>query len=182
MIEEMQISKPVPTNASRAAVSSFAEQLAEKLSFRPGDSIQEIVSRLGGTIEYRNAISYGSEKPDSIVIRDYGDFTIFLGTMTSQERDRFTIAHELGHLFLHYPLALEASPGLSMRATRWVDESDSAQRRAEWEANWFAAAFLMPEKAFAEACMTNPDLIHLASLFEVSVSAIAVRKRTLGIA
>jgi Zn-dependent peptidase ImmA (M78 family) len=33
-------------------------------------------------------------------------------------------------------------------ATRWVDETNENLKRAEWEANWFAAAFLMPSGAF----------------------------------
>lgn len=38
----------------------------------------------------------------SLDVREPGDFTVIIPTHTSQLGDRFTIAHELGHYFLHY--------------------------------------------------------------------------------
>lgn len=100
--------------------------------------------------------------------------------LTSSERDRFTIAHELGHYFLHFPLVRKKFPGASMVATRWVDETDTDQRRAEWEANWFAAAFLMPNDLFkADADLSSNDIQYLSLKYGVSMHAAQIRLATL---
>ena len=54
--------------------------------------------------------------------------------------------------------------------------------RLEWEANWFAAAFLMPAKVFIEKCNEfNSDNYELSLYFNVSESAVKIRKKDLGI-
>lgn len=171
---------PIPTYAIKPLVHRLAENAAEKLSFGVGDPIEPLVRRLGGSIEYKTAHEQPGRLPESIVVRARNDFTIFVPTMTSPARDRFTIAHELGHLFLHYPMVIKANPGAVMAATRWVDENDSVQKRAEWEANWFAAAFLMPTESFSEALSRWPDNLHrVAAHFAVSTSAAEIRKSSL---
>ena len=116
----------------------------------------------------------------SIVVRSTDDFTITLSELTSAKRDRFTLAHELGHLFLHYEPLLETSPNAVMRATRDKRAGDPEHERAEWEANWFAAGFLMPKATFAKVAsrMNNAEL---ATYFNVSDQAVEIRKRTLGL-
>lgn len=115
-----------------------------------------------------------------MVVRSSTDFTIYLPTMTSPARDRFTIAHELGHLFLHYPTLARDYPGQVMIATRWVDDDDPDQKRAEWEANWFAAAFLMPANAFTQAYRCeSPE--EVSDSFGVSMQAVTVRAKSLGL-
>ena len=60
-----------------------------------------------------------------------------------------------------------------MRATRWVDENDKIQQRAEWEANWFAAGLLMPESEFRVTM--NNGASYNAAKFNVSKRAAEVR-------
>nr|WP_301549758.1 ImmA/IrrE family metallo-endopeptidase [Methylorubrum thiocyanatum] len=121
-----------------------------------------------------------SDSADSIHVTPDGNFTIFMSGLTSSERDRFTIAHELGHYFLHFPLVRKKFPGASMVATRWVDETDTDQRRAEWEANWFAAAFLMPNDLFkADADLSSNDIQYLSLKYGVSMHAAQIRLATL---
>jgi Zn-dependent peptidase ImmA (M78 family) len=99
---------------------------------------------------------HGDDESGSIVARATGDFTVYLSRHTSSKRDRFTIAHELGHLLLHFQAIKKMSPNAIMRATRNVDKNDPDQERAEWEANWFAAAFLMPAEEFKAAYRDTP--------------------------
>lgn len=56
-------------------------------------------------------------------------------------RARFTAAHELGHLLMHSGSNIRYAR--SARRDRQVDP--------EWQANMFAACFLMPEEAFRQA-------------------------------
>jgi len=170
---------PAPIRVSRAGIWNFAEAAATKLNFRPGDSIEPLVSRLGGRIEYKDVPGTG-EVPESIVVRSARDFTIFLPTMTSPGRNRFTIAHELGHLFLHYPGVKRQTPNARMVARRWVDENDVDQQRAEWEANWFAAAFLMPREIFTST-YNRRGARDAAVVFGVSVQSAQIRAKSLGL-
>ncbi len=171
-----------PTRASKDQIHVFAESIAQQLSFGPGDDIGFLVSRLGGRIEIRNPVNYRGDFPESIVIRTATDFTIYVPSLTSVERDRFTIAHELGHLALHYPAFAQRYPGETMIATRWVDESDQDQKRAEWEANWFAGGFLMNGNLFRNVFFAHERNIALVALrFGVSKSAAEIRAKNLNL-
>ena len=175
----VEYSDPIPTRASKVAVSTFAEQLAINLEFKAGDPLDPLVSQLSGKITYRNPI--GAEKPESIRIEPTGEFEIFLPSVTSLGRDRFTIAHELGHLFLHFPLVQNSRPENGMKATRWVDETNQDLQRCEWEANWFAASFVMPSGSFREACRQYGSISTVASIFGVTEAAVRVRASTLNV-
>lgn len=171
---------PMPLNAPKATIHSFAEQVAERLGLGPGEPLEPVVARLGGRIAYRTPVVSENRLPESIVVEGPRNFTIYVASITSAERDRFTIAHELGHFFLHYPVFAQNHPGAIMAATRWVDETDPVQQRAEWEANWFAAAFLMPASKFRSAyAECGGSLPKLAARFKVSLPAAEVRLKTL---
>lgn len=172
---------PIPTRAAKPQVHNFAEQVATSLSLEPGEPLESIVTRLGGRIVYGTNSASAQSSP-SIEVRAPNDFTIHLPSTTSPQRDRFTLAHELGHLYLHFPMVRQAHPTETMIATRWVDESDPLQQRAEWEANWFAAAFLMPSASFIERYKEYGfSLSQVASFFGVSEQAAEIRKKSLGI-
>jgi Zn-dependent peptidase ImmA (M78 family) len=73
-----------------------------------------------------------------------------------------------------------------MIATRWVDEGNAEQQRAEWEANWFAAGFLMPETVFraqwhASGNVFLPRTMRMAKFFDLSESAIEIRAKSLAL-
>jgi len=148
------------------------------MGFEPGDPIEDVVAELGGAISYRNPV--GEAIPESIRVEPSCKFKIFLSSLTSISRDRFTVAHELGHFFLHFPLVTQSFPGYGMRATRWVDENNEDLQRCEWEANWFAASFVMPESHFRETITSGVS--SSAAFFGVSEKAVNVRAKSLGIA
>ena len=89
---------------------------------------------------------------------------VLLNTEVSNERCRYDMAHELGHLILH----THAAP---------------TGRAAEKEANSFASEFLMPE---ASVRMNSAEywsismLVKKKRLWNVSVSALAYRLHQLG--
>lgn len=170
---------PRGTGAPKYAIEKFAENVAQALSFKPGASIEELVKSTGGKIVIG---STGSEdfQSGSIIARALDDYTIYLSRNTSRLRDRFTIAHEIGHLTLHFPKLKEENPNAIMRATRWVDEADQAQKRAEWEANWFAAAFLMPAEPFKSA-FAKGGIDYAQLVFDVSPSAASTRAQVLNL-
>lgn len=123
--------------------------------------VDAIVEHLGGDVR----VTFGpSERPESLQVRTADDFTIFVAWNTSRARDRFTIGHELGHLYLHYE-----------------NDGDRSFYRygehlTETEANAFASALLMPRAHFAQAWEELAgDLRRVANRFEVSRSSARVR-------
>lgn len=170
---------PIPTRVAKGRIFSFAEQVADKLGVKPGDRLEPVIGALGGRIVYGTAHDQALRAAEAIVVRSARDFTIYLPATTSVQRDRFTVAHELGHLLLHFPKVVQSSPGSRMVATRWVDMSDADAQRAEWEANWFAAGFLMPDRDFG-AHVELLSISALSSRYGVSEQAIEIRKKAFG--
>ncbi len=160
------------TNLSRDQIHQLAERFAATTAYKPGetDIIEYVKTRLKGTIEYTDIPK--DSAGGSIAVRAKNDFTIYLSKATSHKRDVFTIAHELGHYFLHSKLG---EVPISASRSEVIDET-------EQEANSFAAAFLMPEamvqKFFNEK---GGNLSALADTFNVSLSAMNWRCVNLGL-
>ncbi len=171
---------PKALGASKAGIEKFAEDLAKKIGFGPGDSIEELVQKSGGKLVVGTS-GFGDKDSGSIVAREVNDFEIFVSRHTSLKRDRFTIAHEIGHLLLHFKAIKDQNEAAVMRATRYVDPEDQDQQRAEWEANWFAAAFLMPSEDFFKA-FDEGGLSMAAEVCGVSHVAAEIRAKRLGLA
>lgn len=118
--------------------------------------------------------------------RDRDQAVIGVNTSHSQNRQNFTIAHELGHLLLHDQEQLHLDREFRMRLRSEV--SSHGTDLAEQEANFFAASLLMP-RSFIERDLENEDSfdlidddrIHaLSRKYRVSTQALAIRLKTLG--
>lgn len=98
-------------------------------------------------------------------------------------RQRFTMAHELGHFVLHRSLIGEGiDDDIKYRSTAAGDFYNTAIDEVhEQQANSFAASFLMPERLLRRWVSENPDepLKKTASAFQVSPSAMRWRLKTL---
>lgn len=97
-----------------------------------------------------------------------------------ETRILFSIAHELGHLFLH----LLDDNGKIMFNEGFQRNMEKTEQ--ELEANEFAAAFLMPDDRFVEVCRKNlkgqkVNVTKVADAFNVSVQAATVRGNVLGL-
>jgi len=89
---------------------------------------------------------------------------IFLNTMKSAEHSRFDCAHEIGHLVLH--------------------PRGSKTRMAEFEADQFASAFLMPEGDVLANAPKSPSvgsLIQAKRRWNVSLAALVYRLHKVGV-
>lgn len=183
MMSERNERLPIPTHTSKKLVFKVAEDFARAVQFGVGDPVEPLVARLRGSISYKGNVQLIGGVPESIKVVSPSNFTIFLPVDTSRERDRFTICHELGHLFLHYPVVQKQHGAEScMVATRWVDNSNLELQRTEWEANWFAAGFLMPETDFRKLFLDcGRNIVKVANYFGVTEKAAEVRAKTLGI-
>jgi Zn-dependent peptidase ImmA (M78 family)/transcriptional regulator with XRE-family HTH domain len=106
-----------------------------------------------------------SERIDAFSAALHGRPTIALSGKGNPMRQRFSIAHELGHLLLH-------------------PDPEPGSTRHEREANTFAAELLMPADEVRDRLPAPADLAALkdtADGYGVSVAALAYRGKDLGI-
>lgn len=121
------------------------------------------------------------------ILRDNGAVIIGVNSGTSRRRQRFTIAHELGHLLMHEGrLIIDHSVRVNYRD----DVASMATDNEEIQANAFAAALLMPEewvrgastRILSSTPQSREELItSLVREFDVSLEAMGFRLINLGI-
>ncbi|WFU47311.1 ImmA/IrrE family metallo-endopeptidase [Sinorhizobium terangae] len=173
----MAYSQPVECGLNKSSVDALAADVARQVGYEPGADLIPIVKQLGGRIAVNDVWDVSDATSGSITVEENGSFVIALASHTGMERDRFTIAHELGHYVLHYlwPRHNGKSVG-AMEARRY------GSGRVEWEANWFAAGFLMPAELFKSAWVELDGVLgELADRFGVSTEAARIRAETLGL-
>lgn len=168
--------EPQPCWLNKTSVFQLAKSFAKSLGYKFDGDVRPLVARLGGKIEEKNF--FGNNMAESLEVRSPDDFTIFVPIDTSEVRNTFTILHELGHYVLHTLWAQRQGQNVKypIRFTRL------GSTRIEWEANWFASGFLMPEEEFREAfSQNNGHPLALADRFGVSAQAALVRAQGLGL-
>ncbi len=116
-----------------------------------------------------------------------GDFVVGVNAGHHPNRQRFTIAHEIGHITLHKgePLHIDKKIVIGFRDIA----SGTAQNPHEIEANQFAAELLMPTSFIeAEPLLQEMDIddlgetiSKLAKKYKVSVQAMTIRLTSLGL-
>ena len=180
MPEQNQCQSAEPCNLSKDAVEDLAGETAKALDFEIGGSVAQIIRGLGGKIFYQDLFELENSNDGSILIRGQNDFEIRLFKYGNEARRRFTLAHELGHYCLHFVLPLSDGQEMKPIKVARYSQSGASPDRVEWEANWFAAAFLMPKRSFVsdwDRCDHNVYV--MASKYRVSLAAIKVRAEAL---
>lgn len=109
------------------------------------------------------------EPAPSIVLSD----TAYESAGSHKGRGRWTAAHELGHLVLHK----SAVPFERATGTYTKMRQLAVFESAEWQANAFAAGFLLPEHLVRDFS----DATEIADFFSVSRQAAENRIKTLGL-
>ena len=90
---------------------------------------------------------FADDKLSGMIAKRGDNVTLLVNASDPPYRKRFTISHELGHHFLHL---MEDGEFIDGEANLFRSSAESqveitADRRAEIQANMFAAALLMPE-------------------------------------
>ncbi len=162
------------TDDREKQINKIAKLTRDKLGFRndTNDDLMFLIEKSGVFI---------FEKPIGEEIDAYSLWTkqdrpfIILGNLKrSAVRRNFDIAHELGHLLLHYKV-------------EFTNLNRKEHKAIENEANLFAGAFLLPEESFLEdlrtiARVTNPDsYIDLKKKWKTSLQVLGYRAANLGI-
>ena len=93
-------------------------------------------------------------------------------------RQLFTIAHELGHFFLHQDKKDEVFLRMDvLKAGNEINEKSQQEK----EADWFAASILMPREPVKNYWKILGDTKQMADLFGVSQSAMRWRLVNIGL-
>jgi len=167
--------------ASRKKIQQLAMSIiGEKL--RLPIPIKEIIKSQGVKLKSLDM----NDDISGILVIEQNNSTIGFKKGEPEVRQRFTMAHELGHFILHREGELFVDkgfktmyrPATNIPSTEWQ----------EWEANEFAACILMPENLLREE-MQNTEMDYgdnswirdLAGKFKVSEAAMSIRISRLGL-
>jgi Zn-dependent peptidase ImmA (M78 family) len=156
-------------------VTTFA-QIAEKAeSLRRDAGVAGVfpvpVEEIARSIGYQ-PLSFDGEDDLAGAIQ-YDTKRIFVNRAHAVVRQRFTMAHEIGHAVLH---EREGKNIVDFRKTMLSSD------RNEMEANRFAACLLMPEAQFRSAFVSRGgDMKRVATLFGVSEDAAVYRAKNLAL-
>ncbi len=140
------------------------------------------VERMAAGLNVRVEYSPLEDNISGFLFQKNGKLVIGVNNGHSENRQRFTIAHELGHLLLEHHGELF----IDRKAWLFRDhKSQTGKYKHEIKANSFAAELLMPEEFVRKAVGTellDDDLIEeLAERFQVSTQAMSIRLATLGL-
>lgn len=172
-------------------IEEFATKIRNALDVKTPVNLEQVVDELHGKIK---VIGPGSSEKEAYIkplAKYFGDkepskhlFEIGISDEVSENRRRFSIAHELGHLFLHLELLQEDNWNSKVDCKQVYNRYGSGVK--ENEAHAFAASFLMPAEEYRSVVEENTvagkvDIDVIAKHFKVSTSAALNRGKWLGI-
>lgn len=160
----------------------MAMQMLERMELAdPPIPVEQVARRLGAQVTYEPFEGDIS----GMLFRDQDRAVIGVNSRHAATRQRFTVAHEIGHLVMHkgQPVFIDRFVRLNMR--------DGQSTPDERQANAFAAELLMPRRMVSEEVtrallkqrnLAPPDLAStLAQRFRVSPAAMQYRLINLGV-
>jgi len=146
--------------------------------------VKSLASHVGATIQSE---PFKGDDLSGMVFKHQGQIIIGINASHSNNRQRFTMAHELGHVVLHSLDQVHVDKTFPVKLRN--ERSSQAVDRHEMEANAFAAALLMPEAMLKQDLADesgwetdyNDRIEQLANKYEVSHTAMSFRLANLGL-
>ena len=162
----------------REEINNLAENIRQTLNLQTPINIREVIQRLGGHIEAVEVIDNNPEIDARIIRNNDEMFTIQIQENSFQRRENFSLAHEVGHLFVHMGYLINDNLWNNLEDGQYMDRFGYSED--EYEANEFAGAFLMPREEFERIAMQNRngdffDVEAIANHFNVSKETVKVR-------
>lgn len=103
----------------------------------------------------------------------YSNYFIFINGNLSNQMQRMTCAHELGHVILHKDRLGRDRSG---KLKRFVEmELFDIKNETEYEANLFAANLLIDESDMLEKLQNGYDIVSTAASLDVNVNLLAIK-------
>lgn len=129
-----------------------------------------------------------SKEISGAICKEDEKYVIYINESHSVTRNRFTLAHELGHYFydkeyLDKKGSIEdkSKPienSVLFRKASSVD-TPSEMSAMDRRANKFAAELLMPDKKFTEIWNSTSSVVEVAKYFNISLEAVKIRAAVL---
>ena len=165
------------TDTRRTAQRIIGRLTPEPRTIKP-DHLRLLADNLGvKRLLTRPLTNFKGQHPgvDAMLVPLPDGYSIIINQKASYERQRFSFAHELGHVML-----LASEPTLGTSARYRSSSSATKNRKAEERlCDAIAAELLMPEETFTREVMkpgrSLRHLPQLASLFGTSLTATAIR-------
>lgn len=166
---------------TRKYINNLAQQVIATYNIEiPITDINKVVKSIGGSICKKTGFD---DLCDGTIKKSGEDsFEIAVSCYQSSNREIFTVAHELGHLFLHM--------GFRTNLALWQQQDNAVYTRfgsslQESQANEFAGALLMPEEEYLSVLRrfakgNKVDMNEVAQYFRVSTAAATTRGKILG--
>jgi Zn-dependent peptidase ImmA (M78 family) len=162
-----------------------AEALLARLAVKsPPTPVEKIAKALGAEVRFA---PFDNELSGMVYVKD-GVPIIGVNSLHHPNRQRFTIAHELGHLELHRQMITSAvHVDKDFPALMRDSKSATGTEQIEIQANQFAAELLMPRTLIHQALAgkqfdidDDGPIEELAKKFRVSRQALEYRIRNRG--
>lgn len=154
-----------------------AAELLEKynISLEPPINLSELLKKIGISTmgvdfsEIETKVNYESGRILGAAISKGDNLTIFYRKEDTENRQRFTIAHELAHCCLH-------SKNLEQNHVE-LRENEKNKNQREKDADIFAGELLIPIESLNNVYnkLLIPSLSSLAQIFKVSSNVMAAR-------
>ena len=162
-----------------------AERIVERLRVdRPPVNVEMVARELGLRV-HRDVLEKGVS---GALIRTKGTSQVVVNVLDAKVRQRFSIAHEIGHHVMNHAFKGERVHVDHGHILRRDEESSRGVHREEIEANQFASSLLMPssllaplvEERLENGPLDDNDVSDLAQTFQVSEQAMTLRLTGLG--
>ncbi len=120
------------------------------------------------------------------IVREDGNYIIYVNIRHSPRRKRFTIAHEIGHFLLHKNKLekgdveiVDTIKNVAVGVSLLKRADENKNNEEEFEANDFAADLLMPKEEFIKSWNKERSIEEIAEKFKVSQESVLVRASVL---
>ena len=131
-------------------------------------NVSEIAAKSGIKIIKDSRVNLLKENQSGMTVEQEGKFYIVYKDTEAPERCRFTVAHELGHIFLGHLLTA---------VTACAYRTFTVQNDLESSANVFARDLLAPACVLHELGTSSPE--DIAKLCDISLEASSIRAERL---
>lgn len=164
-------------------IKDTVEKYKADIPVKVGSLAEDLDVKVIATGDLPEGISGSFSKEDD-------DYVIYVDESHPIERQRFTIAHELGHFYKHRnelePGEEILNPSKKEKVMQRANHSshaieDPEARKKEIEADEFAAELLMPKEKFISVWTQSKKLRDVASFFQVSPVAANIRAMNLNL-
>jgi len=135
---------------STDAIKSSSRELLELVGYQEGPiNLEEICTALSIDLQFTDQYVHDIDGTEILGTANFDRRAIFINAHGNVTRERFTLAHEIGHFFLKHHLYL-ASESVIENDLRITSEKENSfhYERLEFQANSFASNLILHDEIF----------------------------------